>query len=170
MVAGIATVALLVYGLASSGPELKGPELGEMPTTSGEIPVPEWQIATIRVTSGLNELFMQPDPARTAEFVDPECKCFSDIRDRLSALAKEGHRYDGNTLEVVRSHVVQEIAAGELRVELGVRQPPTRRVDKNGQVVDTQPAADGVTNYVMRRGPEGQWRLLARVTPPGLTN
>lgn len=169
--AALAVSGLLIYGLLQSDRELAGFDglrTEEAASTTAPIRAKaDWQKGAEFVSAGLNDLFMNPDPARVDEFVDPECECYDQFKELLRGLAEKGERYDRATAELVKTRLLDHPAPGEARVVVTLRSPAPRLLDRNGDVIQTLEEFEGDAEYVLRRSPSGQWRLLDRPTQPG---
>ncbi len=159
-----AVLGLLLYAIyeANRDLEIVQPTVAAPPTTAAAPPTPDWQIAAVAINAGLNDLFMNRDPAKVSQFVDPACPCFAEIQGRLTKLAKDGQKYDKATAILTGSRLVERSADDKALVTVTLRSPSPRLVDSKGTVIDTEDATVGQTNYLITRGQDGTWRLLDR--------
>lgn len=102
-----------------------------------------------------------PDPKWTGMVMHPECPCFKETQDRLSALQAAGHHFDSEG-EAVRKVIVRDrLDANQVTVYVIYEGRSAAVVDRNGRVVQApQVVPPTGVSLELRRGEDGRWRTI----------
>lgn len=111
-----------------------------------------------------------PDPRWTGSIMHPECECFKETENRLTALKSEGQHFNSSGEQIRKVIVRDRLDINQVTVYVVYAGRTAGVVDAAGAVVqESEELPPTGINLELRRGDDGRWRTVQEVFlgPPG---